>query len=113
MNLYGACRHPSAHLSEDNRNLCDVCGARLPAIIDCGKQPEAQDISVGDVNLDCKIDIIDVTLIQKHIAELVALEGKALTAADTNGDSVVNIDDATLLQKYIAEYDVVLGRQPA
>ena len=113
LNLYGACRHPSAHLSEDNRNLCDVCGARLPAIIDCGKQPEAPDISVGDVNLDCKIDIIDVTLIQKHIAELVALEGKALTAADTNGDSVVDIDDATLLQKYIAEYDVVLGRQPA
>ena len=65
------------------------------------------------MNLDCKIDIIDVTLIQKHIAELVALEGKALTAADTNGDSVVDIDDATLLQKYIAEYDVVLGRQPA
>ena len=65
----------------------------------------------GDVDLDGKITISDVTAIQLHIAELDILSGDTLLAADTNGDGVVDITDATHLQLYLAEYDVVLGKQ--
>ena len=65
----------------------------------------------GDVDLDGKITISDVTAIQLHIAELDSLSGDALLAADTNGDGTVDITDATHLQLYLAEYDVVLGKQ--
>ena len=65
----------------------------------------------GDVDLDGKITISDVTAIQLHIAELDILSGDALLAADTNGDGTVDITDATHLQLYLAEYDVVLGKQ--
>ena len=68
---------------------------------------------IGDVNLDGRIDIRDVTAIQRHIAEVEPLSGPALALADTNGDGFVNIDDATLLQMYLAEFDVVPGNQPA
>ena len=65
---------------------------------------------VGDVNLDGKRDIRDVTAIQRHVAELAPLTGVALANADTNGDGAVTIDDATHLQMCFAEYDVVLGK---
>lgn len=68
---------------------------------------------IGDANLDCKINIRDVTAIQRHIAEYNELTGRALLAADTDGDGEINIADATHLQKYLAEFDgIVLGKQP-
>ena len=66
---------------------------------------------IGDVDLDGKINISDVTAIQLHVAELNPLTGDALLAADTNGDGTVDITDATHLQLYLAEYDVVLGKK--
>lgn len=69
---------------------------------------ESNGYCVGDVNLDGKIDIRDVTAIQRHVSEFVFLTGDALLAADTNGDGVVNISDATHLQRYLAEFNVVL-----
>lgn len=65
--------------------------------------------NAGDVDGTPGVSINDVTVIQKHVAELTTLEGDALMAADTNGDGVVDINDATYLQMYLAEYDVVLG----
>ena len=66
----------------------------------------------GDANLDGRIDIRDVTAIQRHVSELETLSDAELAAADTNGDKTVNINDATHLQMYLAEYDnVVLGKQ--
>ena len=70
--------------------------------------------SVGDVNLDGKITISDVTDIQRHIAEIGQLPELRLSLADTNGDGEINITDCTHLQKNIAEYEgIVLGKQPA
>ena len=64
---------------------------------------------IGDTNLDGRIDIRDVTAIQRHIAELDMFTEEQLAAADTNGDGKVDITDATHLQMYLAEYDVQLG----
>lgn len=113
LNLYSACRHPSAHLTEDNKYLCDICTGRLPAVIDLGKRPDDSGITTGDVNGDGTITITDVTEIQRHLAGLTQLSDQALARADTNGDGKIDIADATHLQKYLARYNVVLGKQAA
>lgn len=66
---------------------------------------------IGDANSDGRVNIRDVTAIQRHVAECEILTGGALLAADTDGDGKVTIEDATHLQMYLAEYDVVLGKQ--
>lgn len=67
----------------------------------------------GDVTLDEKIDIRDVTAIQRHLAEQKLFTDEQLFLADTFGDGEININDATYLQKYLAEFDgIVLGKQP-
>lgn len=58
--------------------------------------------TVGDVNNDGKINIDDVTLVQKYSAEMEELTGIQLLAADTTKDGLINIDDVTTIQKYIA-----------
>lgn len=69
-------------------------------------------LSIGDVNLDGRITISDVTAIQRHIAEIEQLSELQLSLADTNGDGEININDGTHLQKYLAELDgIVLGKQ--
>jgi hypothetical protein len=55
----------------------------------------------GDVDLNKEINVIDVTLIQKHIASIAPLSGDSLAVADTNGDKRVSIQDATLVQKWL------------
>ena len=65
--------------------------------------------NLGDVVRSGKIDIRDVTAIQRHIAELKPLNDEQEYLADVNHDGVVNIDDATLLQMYLAEYYVTLS----
>ncbi|MBQ7999675.1 MAG: starch-binding protein [Ruminococcus sp.] len=57
---------------------------------------------IGDADLDEAINIKDATLIQKHSASLVTLEGVALIQADVTADDAVNIKDATEIQKFVA-----------
>lgn len=64
---------------------------------------------IGDTNLDGRINIRDVTAIQRHLAELELFTEEQLALADTNGDGEIDIADATHLQMYLAEYDVQLG----
>ena len=61
----------------------------------------------GDVNGDSTIDMKDVLLLRKAIADL-AQEYDAV-AADCNGDSAMDMKDVLLLRKYIADMDVELA----
>ena len=61
------------------------------------------DILVGDANGDGKIDVSDVTTVQKIAAELIDPTDVQKKAADTTGDGAITVMDATLIQKYIAE----------
>lgn len=60
---------------------------------------------LGDTNGDGYINIIDVTEIQCHIAEIGRLEGIYLYAAEVNQNDTLDISDATTLQRYLAEYE--------
>ncbi len=63
----------------------------------------------GDLNKDGKINIIDVTMLQKRIANLITFDEETEAGADFNYDGDVNTNDVTMLQKYIAKYAVSLG----
>ena len=74
---------------------------------------ESTDMLIGDTDLDGRINVHDVTAIQRHIADLEKIDDEQLDVADANGDGEINISDATHLQKYLAEFDeIVLGKQP-
>lgn len=57
---------------------------------------------IGDADLNNSIDIKDVTLIQKHLADIIKLDSTQSVIADVNSDDVISIKDATAIQSYIA-----------
>ena len=66
---------------------------------------------IGDVTLDGKVDVMDVTAMQKNLARDKSLSGYELLVSDTQGDGRFTISDATEIQRYIAEmpYNPVIG----
>ena len=83
----------------DNNMIWNLC--LLPKDSGVYEDPYT-DIILGDVNLDGKVDIRDVTAVQRHVAEYKLLTGDALIAADITGDGL-DISDATYIQCYLAE----------
>lgn len=57
---------------------------------------------IGDVNCDGKLNIRDVTLIQKYLAKIETFYNYEIGLADYNKDYKVNIKDATTIQKKLA-----------
>ena len=57
---------------------------------------------VGDVDGDGVVNIVDATLIQKYVAQLIGSDRINLTAADINLDESLTVDDATKVQIYAA-----------
>lgn len=68
-------------------------------------QPVEEEYLYGDVDMDGKIAIADVTVIQKSIAGLAELSDLQAKLADVDGDGSVSISDATLIQKYLAKME--------
>lgn len=66
----------------------------------------------GDVDGDEIVDIKDVVVLQKHIAEILTLTGDKFTAGDVVVDEVIDLKDVILVQKYAAEMDVPLVGEP-
>ena len=60
---------------------------------------------LGDADMDGKVTISDVTVIQMFTAEILE-EAFSEAAADVNGDGTVNVIDATLIQEFLAELPV-------
>ena len=56
----------------------------------------------GDADLNGKINMSDVVLIQKHIAKLIELPPLQYNVADADNNGIVNMDDVILLQRLIA-----------
>ena len=57
----------------------------------------------GDLNLNGKPDIGDVTLLQRALAEFCELTPAQTVLADVDGDGVVKINDCTAMQRILAE----------
>lgn len=67
---------------------------------------DTQSALLGDVNGDGIITVVDVTAVQRYIAQMDSLMDVYVSAADVNGDGTVDIIDATVLQKYLAEFEL-------
>lgn len=63
---------------------------------------------LGDADGDGSVSIIDVTCIQRHLAELEVASYNEI-AADADGDGLVTILDATGIQRYLAELPCNIG----
>lgn len=96
----------SAYIYEININ---TIGVKADTDGDGTFETEVSIDHIGDANGDNRIDVKDVTAIQRHVAEIAYLNKKQRLLADVNNDGVVNIDDATHLQMHLAEFGVVLG----
>ncbi len=59
--------------------------------------------TIGDVDGDGDISVLDATSIQMHVASLEFIDSKKATAADTDKDGNISIMDATQIQLYIAK----------
>lgn len=60
-------------------------------------------LSIGDLNGDKNIDVLDAIAVQKFAAEKSELSTEQLYAADVNNDNNVDVLDAIDIQKYSAE----------
>ena len=56
---------------------------------------------LGDVNLDGKVNITDVALINAHVKKTKMLIGDELKNADVNGDEKINITDVALVNAHV------------
>lgn len=68
-------------------------------------RPEGDVRIYGDADGDGKINILDVTHIQKHLALLVTISDEDLELCDVDESGKVNILDCTTIQKYLAKYE--------
>lgn len=95
---------------EVNHIICDAVGTYEATMVFRGytiKYPveviDKPAYTLGDVNLNGEITILDATAIQMHLAKKNTLEGVALLAADTSRDTKISIIDATNIQLYLAK----------
>ncbi len=64
----------------------------------------------GDATLDSRVNVYDVTALQRDVSEFEPrLEGFARTLADVDKDGSVTVKDITALQIYLAEYESGYG----
>ncbi len=67
---------------------------------DSEEEADPEEILLGDVTGNGKVDVEDVTLVMKYVLELEKLTDKQKKAADVNGDGVVNVIDVVLIMQY-------------
>ena len=67
---------------------------------------EAESTLIGDADLDNEITVSDVTLIQKHIANIITLNENAQLLSDVDFSGTINIKDATIIQYYLASLGI-------
>ena len=60
-------------------------------------------ITIGDVDLDGTVAVMDATFTQRYVAQLQTLAANSLKAADANKDGDINITDATYIQRFVAQ----------
>lgn len=88
--------------------LAVSCGNQTGKIetITIGNRVQLHDIqlyTLGDVNNDGRVNVVDAYLIRCHAAQLKTLDGTQQLAADVNRDGRINVVDAYLVRCYAAQ----------
>lgn len=67
--------------------------------------------TAGDIDLNGKVEIRDVTHLRRYLARLETLTDYQLVMADAYYDSDVNVRDAVYIQQYLAQFGVDPGNR--
>lgn len=62
---------------------------------------------LGDVNSDGIVDVIDATLLQRHLAYIMIPSEYSVLHGDVDSDGSVSIIDVTFISRYVAKADVI------
>ena len=69
---------------------------------------EPDDYMPGDITGDGKVNIDDVTALQRYLAEFAGInKTRVEKCGDVNRDGKINIDDVTFMQRFLAEFSGV------
>lgn len=60
---------------------------------------------LGDVNLDGRVNVQDVVLLQKYLIRKETLTAEQAKPADSNSDGVINVIDLSSLKNWILSVD--------
>ena len=60
----------------------------------------------GDANSDGEVTVIDATLVQQVVAQIVSQDKAHFANSDVNGDSALTVLDATLIQRFVAKLEI-------
>lgn len=86
----------------NNSKVCDVTGiAGFEKVSVDASTVFVGDVTLGDVNMDGDITVVDATEVQKYVVQLVAFTNDQFTAADVDHDSTITVKDATTIQKFV------------
>lgn len=86
----------------NNSKVCDVTGiAGFEKVSVNASTAFVGDVTLGDVNMDGDITVVDATEVQKYVVQLVAFTNDQFTAADVDHDSTITVKDATTIQKFV------------
>lgn len=66
--------------------------------------PAVSSQTLGDVNFDGAVNVLDVIIVQRYILGTQTLTPAQLVVADVNGDGYVNVIDANLIMQYVQGY---------
>ena len=89
-------------LSYDENNVYDISENNINFAVVNGSITVNENAhgTIGDVNKDETIDILDAVMVQKHAVDRISFDDEQKYVADVNGDGTVDILDATQIQKY-------------
>ena len=93
----------------DNQAFFDAQGKALPSLHvfrDVVYGTMDTPVLSGDANGDGKVNIYDVTQMQRRLAELAEMTDTQLCAADVVRNGALALNDVTELQRYLAEFQV-------
>lgn len=88
-------------------SLCVISASAMRAPIRYG---DVYCDTKNDPFAEAKINIIDATYVQRHVAQLSEIEEHYVEAADVDGDAYITVIDATYIQQYVAK---IIDRFPA
>lgn len=98
-NDYSAMLSLTGELGDNNKITAYINGE-----LKYGIEPiEIDSVMLGDVDGNGIINTIDLTIIQRHILEINAIDDKHFKAADVNKDKILDSRDYMLVRRYILE----------
>ena len=106
---YSVNENSDTEICLENGIFSSVEGIGLPITYGECTTLTTQSITIGDINFDGSVDILDVVVQVNAILNSVELSSSEFQAADINGDGILNVLDVINLINYILEKYLIIS----